>query len=421
MDLSHLSKDELAHYLKTNKSTLIAAKKADIKYTSSIINKPHVIAKREVREVKEEATKDSNTPTDPLPVVSSTTLDVKVVCNAAWFCDLHMDVITDTAYDSSVAANAINLTIPHIADHKQTSTSHVGDVTAFYTEVMPLKDLGLDQVGSTTALVMETTIRQDYNADVFKFYQNGKIDQHSIGLRYNGLDIAINNATEDYAEEKALWDQYYPNVINKDLVDSRGYFYVINDMTVVENSCVLFGANSLTPTLSIKSDQVVLEVKEEVLLPKEVVQEEVLNLSTKPIGIIMTTEEKYIALMAEHDTLKASVALDVGKAIQTERQRCVKGIEAAKTFGISEATVVKALTKGYSLETMSDMFTDLAEAKGEQTAIKTSAGSLGSADADLIAATKAAEEAAKPDSMESDIMKGFEELGKTENLFKGIR
>ena len=417
MDLSHLSKEDLAHYLKTNKSSLIAAKKADIKFTSSVVSKPHVTAKREVREVKEEATKDSNTPSEPLPVASSTTLDVKVVCNAAWFCDSHMDVITATAYDTSVAANAINLTIPHIADHKQTSTSHVGDVTAFYTEVIALRELGLDQEGSTTALVMETTIREDYNAEVFKFYQNGKIDQHSIGLRYNGLEIAINNATEDYEEEKALWDLYYPNVINKDLVDSRGYFYVITDMTVVENSCVLFGANSLTPTLSIKSDQVVLEVKEEViLLPKE----EVLNLSTTPKGIIMTTEEKYIALMAEHETLKASVALDVGKAIQTERQRCVKGIEAAKTFGISEATVVKALSKGYSLETMSDMFTDLAEAKGEQTAIKTSAGSLGSADADLIAATKA-EEAAKVDSMEADIMKGFEELGKTENLFKGIR
>jgi len=420
MDLSHLSKEEAARYLKSNKSTLIAAKKADIKYTSSIINKPHVIAKRETREVKEESTKSAIIPTDPLPVDSSTTLDVKVVCNAAWFCDLHMDVITDTAYDSSVAANKTNLTIPHIADHKQTSTSHVGDVTAFYTEVMSLKELGLDQAGDTTALIMETTIRQDYNADVFKFYQNGKIDQHSIGLRYNGLDIAINNNTEDYAEEKALWDQYYPNVINKDLVDARGYFYVISDMTVMENSCVLFGANSLTPTLSIKTDKVEEEkvvkevVKEEVPLPKE----EVLNLSTKPIGIIMTTEEKYIALMAEHDTLKASVALDVGKAIQTERQRCVKGIEAAKTFGISDTTVIKALTKGYSLDTMNDMFTDLAEAKGEQTGIKTSAGSLGSADAVIIDSIKTA---LTPETMEDNIMKGFEELGKDKDLFAGIR
>lgn len=419
MPLSNLNKEELASYLKGNKASLIAEKKADIKFTSSLVHKPKVIAKREVK-AKTEETKDSSSSTDPTPA-ALTTLDVKVVCNAAWFCDSHMDVITANAYKSSVEANAISLTIPHIADHKQTSTSHVGDVTAFYTEVMPLKELGLDQAGETTALIMETTIRQDYNPDVFKFYQNGKIDQHSIGLRYNSLDIAINNATEDYTEEKALWDEYYPQVINKELVDLKGYFFVINDMTVVENSCVLFGANSLTPTLSIKSALEIVEeveevkvVKEEVLIPKE----EVLTLSTKPKGIIMTTEEKYIALMAEHDTLKASVALDVGKAIQTERQRCVKGIEAAKTFGISETTVIKALTKGYSLDTMNDMFTDLAEAKGEQTSIKTSAGSLGSADADAIEAIKAS---GKEVSMEDNIMKGFEELGKDKNLFAGIR
>ena len=31
-------------------------------------------------------------------------------------------------------------------------------------------------------------------------------------------------------------------------------FYVIKEVDIIENSCVLFGANSLTPTLAIKSD-----------------------------------------------------------------------------------------------------------------------------------------------------------------------
>lgn len=70
---------------------------------------------------------------------------VKVVANSAWWCDSQMDVLTDGCYDKSIKEKGI--LIPHIADHCHKSTNHVGDVQAVYTQLIALRDLGLDMNG----------------------------------------------------------------------------------------------------------------------------------------------------------------------------------------------------------------------------------------------------------------------------------
>jgi hypothetical protein len=126
-------------------------------------------------------------------------------------------------------------------------------VQAVYKQQISLKDLGLDMNGKTTALVFETLVREDYNEDTYKFYKNGKINQHSIGLMYISLGLCINN--KDYLPEYELWGKYYDKVINKDVVDEAGYFWIVPEIKVLENSCVLFGSNELTPTLEVISNE----------------------------------------------------------------------------------------------------------------------------------------------------------------------
>ena len=80
-----------------------------------------------------------------------------------------------------------------------------------------------------------------------------KINQHSIGLMYISLGLCINN--KDYLPEFELWGKYYDKVINKDVVDEAGYFWIVPEIKVLENSCVLFGSNELTPTLEVISNE----------------------------------------------------------------------------------------------------------------------------------------------------------------------
>lgn len=235
----NLTGKSLFDFLIKNKSQLIATKKASVKYTDSIICQPSIITS-----VKTATQKAAG---DPEDAMGAGTILVKVVGNTAWFCDSQFDVLTDTCYDKSIKDKGT--LIPHIADHVHTSTNHVGDVKAVYTQKISLKDLGLTLPGSTTCFVMETNVRADYNEDTYKFYKNGKINQHSIGLQYVSIGMCIND--KDYLPEFELWKKYYDKVINKDVIDQRGYFWIVPEIKIMENSCVLFGANPLTPTLEI--------------------------------------------------------------------------------------------------------------------------------------------------------------------------
>jgi hypothetical protein len=240
----NLKGKDLYKFLAANKGQLIATKKANIKYTDNIIHQPVFITSSKAVSIKK------NGDNQVSPIEEDGHLHVKVVGNSAWWCDSQMDVLTNTCYDKSIKEKGI--LIPHIADHKHLSTNHVGDVEAVYTQKVSLKELGLSESGTTTCFVMETDVREDYNQLTYKFYKNGKINQHSIGLVYVSIGLCIND--KEYLPEYELWQKYYDKVINKDLIDEEGYFWIVPEIKIMENSCVLFGANELTPTLEVNTD-----------------------------------------------------------------------------------------------------------------------------------------------------------------------
>jgi len=96
------------------------------------------------------------------------------------------------------------------------------------------------------------------------------------------------------------------------------------------------------------------------------------------------TVEAFVALQAENVSLKEAQALAVGTAVAAERNRVVDIINSGNTFGIDSATVVKAITKNYTLDIANDVFTSIAEAKDATNAITTSASNLGSANTSVI-------------------------------------
>lgn len=237
-----LTGKELFNYLATNKAKLIQQKRLAPVKGSATFTTPGII---QLSNEETTAVLKSIKATEPnkTEITNNDILKAKIIGNTAWWCDDHLDVLVDTAYDRTVKERGLN--IVHIHDHKWESTSHVGDTQAVYVQQIKLADIGIQRPGVTTVFAHESIVRKDYNEKAFLFYKAGKMKEHSIGLQYVALDLAINDA--GYTKEFELWNKYYNRIINKEKVDESGYFWIVYEVKIFETSCVLFGASEVTP------------------------------------------------------------------------------------------------------------------------------------------------------------------------------
>jgi len=349
-----MNRKELFAHLKANETKLIQEKTLKVKFADGCVASPEILQRVAA---KESGTKSTGTESEE-PVIEPDTLLVKVVANTANWMDSHDDVLTADAYKESVFKRGTS--IPHILDHKHSVTSFVGDVQKVYTEQLNLKDLGLSQEGSTTALIFETLIKKDYNEDVYKFYANGKINQHSIGLMYQELRLALDSSDAEDVAYKEVWDKYYPDIINKEQADKYGMFWAVTKVDILENSAVLFGANELTPTLELSSKSLDLPVNDLPTLSAQVEQGE---------NTMSLTIEEALKKISDLETeVKQASAL----ATKAERERTVGILEAAKTFSLDHETAIKAVNKAkWDVDDVVDFFTSIKAEKDAAQAIDT--------------------------------------------------
>ena len=81
-------------------------------------------------------------------------------------------------------------------------------------------------------------------------YADGIYNQHSIGLQY--VQGACEWISRDTPGDK--WKKLLSQLINPETADQVGEAFVCSEIKLFENSTVTFGANKLTPTLGIKSE-----------------------------------------------------------------------------------------------------------------------------------------------------------------------
>lgn len=246
------SKDELFSFLRTNKSKLIAQKKAmpttsdnlEFGYSKSL---PAVAFK--TKHVSRKAA-SADGADDP----ETEEIAVDIIANMSGWCDSQRDVMIKDSWTKSindVGASGQKL-IYHLKNHGGTLDDIIGRDPSLYT-----KDLDLSMFNFTSdikkaqALMMSSTVCEDYDCKVYNLYEDQQIKQHSIGLQYVRILLCLDSKNEEDAEEKKNWDKYYPQVINKDAVDEFGYFWAVTECKIFEVSAVLFGANILTPVYSI--------------------------------------------------------------------------------------------------------------------------------------------------------------------------
>lgn len=250
---------ELFKALKENKKSLISLKKSIEKRADSVNYLSTEIENKQINK-----SEDSNI-TDP------NKLQVKVVINTTNFIDSHNDLHVNGIWNKSVSDNA-NKGFLHLQEHDRDFDKVISDNAKGYVESVSWKSLGLPYNGKTEALIFDSTIEKERNEFMFKQYSKGWVKNHSVGMRYVKIDLAINSESEFDKEEKEIWDKYYPVVANKEVADERGYFWVVSEAKIIEGSAVVMGSNSATPTISVENKSEAEEITSEQTEPTQVTQ-----------------------------------------------------------------------------------------------------------------------------------------------------
>jgi len=111
-------------------------------------------------------------------------------------------------------------------------------------------------------LIYEVEVKRDRNEFMFNQYKAGRVLNHSVGMRYIKYVLCVNSDNPSEAMYKEMWDKYYAFVVNKEVADSRDWFYAVVECKNIEGSAVVKGSNFLTPTLSVTViDENTLSVK----------------------------------------------------------------------------------------------------------------------------------------------------------------
>jgi len=228
------TKKELFDFLITNKDKIIASKKAVIKHGASV---PFDLVMPGKAQVVKSIAKADNLVEE---------VAVKAIINTTNILDSHGDVHLPGIWNKSLKENRY---VMHLQEHEM-KFDHIiseGEDLKVSTKKYTWKELGFKFEGETEALVFDSVVKRSNNALMFDRYKNSKVKNHSVGMQYVKLMLAINS--DDYPTEKEIWDKYYPEIANKEAADAAGYFWAVKEAKVIEGSAVPIGSNYATPTL----------------------------------------------------------------------------------------------------------------------------------------------------------------------------
>lgn len=223
---------DLFEFLKKNKNELVAQKRAIIKQSDSF------------QYVKKKETQKSFFINNEIETIQAT-----IVMNTTNIMDSHDDVHIDGLWKKTITENK---NIFHLREHIMAFDSIIasGKDISVYTQRMSWEELGYDTKGETEALIFVSNISKKRNDYMFQQYSNGYVLNHSVGMQYVKIALAINS--EEYPEENEVWEKYINKIANKEKAIEKGYFWAVTEAKLLEGSAVVIGSNPITPTLSIE-------------------------------------------------------------------------------------------------------------------------------------------------------------------------
>jgi len=230
------TKKELFAWLVENKSALIATKKGAVKFADSI-ESPCILHDEQGEVIK------ANVPVSE----DISELKIKVVINTTNLLDNHGDVHIPGLWKKSLRENK---NLMHLQEHEMKFDHIISDRKDLkaYTETVTWKELGFNYYeGETEALIFESNVKQSRNAEMFREYKAGNVNNHSVGMNYVKILMAVND--KGWPEEFANWNKYIDQVVNRATAEEKGYFWPVLEAKIIEGSAVPAGSNWATPTL----------------------------------------------------------------------------------------------------------------------------------------------------------------------------
>ena len=236
---------DILKHLKDNKAALIAEKKFKVKEADAIVFLPTATTQ------KGEAVKaESN-----VDLLELDNIKVKVVINTTNILDSHGDVHIKGIWNKSLKEQK-NLYL--LQEHQMSFSKIITDDLTASVKNMSFKELGFDNLeGETQALIFDANVSSKRNEFMFEQYAKGYVKEHSVGMRYVTMYLCINSEEKYYIEEKANWDKYIVDVVNKQDAIANGYFWAVTEAKLIEGSAVVKGSNYATPTISVKNIEAV--------------------------------------------------------------------------------------------------------------------------------------------------------------------
>lgn len=182
--------------------------------------------------------------------VSTSSRTVCAVLNTYNFLDSDLDVLMPGCAAGSIKERGVDSKAPDKVLH---ALFH--DLTRLPGKIITLDERTID---GKDCLYMESKLTDTVDGtDTLKNYLAGIYNQHSIGYQYSKGEWVYK---ESHGNSKK-WETLMASLINADAAKDLDYMYRVDEIKLYEGSTVAFGANSLTPTLGMKSQN-----KEAVLL-----------------------------------------------------------------------------------------------------------------------------------------------------------
>jgi len=237
------SKIQLFDFLYENKSLHLKAKKSEKKEADGInVCLADYQNKHSLIEVKGEMLKASD-------LLNEEELLVKSIINTTNFLDSHDDVHIDGIWKKALKDRSKRLLIQeHVISFKNLISDSVKGFANFYT----WQQLGYKFDGSTQALEYHSIVSKLENEYMHGRYAKQQVKNHSVGMQYVKLFLAVNNDTTEYKDEFETFHKYIDRIVNKDKAMSQGFFWAVKEAIDHEGSAVVKGSNILTPTTSVE-------------------------------------------------------------------------------------------------------------------------------------------------------------------------
>lgn len=182
-----------------------------------------------------------------------------ILANTYWWMDSHSDVHLgrgdegDSAIFTESIKGRASKVFP-IDQHNWSLDGRMGKTINLYEQPISWRALGVGKTGMTEGLFADAEISKDKNERRYKDYLNDEIDQHSVGMRYIDIQLAVNDQDE-YPKEYAVYQKFINKIGNRQAVEKQGFFFAVGKAAVMEYSAVIAGSNELTPTLGQNSGE----------------------------------------------------------------------------------------------------------------------------------------------------------------------